>query len=90
MYRMWSKVLDCVVLKGGLKEMQKFNRYTRRDGGLYVCRVCGKRTRETGEGESSCLLCKNCYNRGALENDHNDYGHSKKVDNCPECEKILK
>lgn len=30
-------------------------------GSTYICRVCSKRTRETGEGESSLDLCKACY-----------------------------
>ena len=29
--------------------------------GCYTCRVCGKRTRETGHDESSCQLCAFCY-----------------------------
>lgn len=29
--------------------------------GCYECSDCGKQTRETGEGESSCELCLLCY-----------------------------
>ena len=31
--------------------------------GSYKCHGCGRSTRETGEGESSYNLCKNCMNR---------------------------
>lgn len=27
----------------------------------YHCQFCGKLTRETGDGEGSCLLCAACY-----------------------------
>jgi hypothetical protein len=41
-------------------------------GAVYTCVVCGKKTRETGDGESSCNLCKKCYYEGGLENEHSD------------------
>lgn len=68
-------------------EDKKFDKFTRQDGGLYVCRICGKKTRETGNDESGVQLCANCYDRCTLENDHNDYGHAQKEENCPVCEK---
>jgi hypothetical protein len=43
-------------------------------GAVYTCSVCGKKTRETGDGESSCNLCKKCYYEGGLENEHSDNG----------------
>jgi hypothetical protein len=36
--------------------------------GAYVCRVCGKLTRETGYGESSIRLCLKCYDEAGEEN----------------------
>jgi len=36
--------------------------------GCYTCLDCGKRTRETGECESGCQLCKECYELAGLEN----------------------
>ena len=29
--------------------------------GCYTCHDCGKLTRETGDGESNCELCRNCF-----------------------------
>lgn len=38
----------------------------------YICGCCGKRTRETGAGESSCDLCAFCYHEAGLENSLSD------------------
>ena len=43
-------------------------------GTVYTCFVCKKRTRETGDGESSCQLCKRCYEEAGYENEHSDNG----------------
>jgi len=56
-----------------------------RGSGCYKCRVCGKRTRETGEGESSIELCRRCYDEAGLENDHSDNGHFTLDEGCPTC-----
>jgi hypothetical protein len=40
--------------------------------GVYSCDICGKQTRETGHGESSCGLCVYCYEVGGAENSHTD------------------
>ena len=40
--------------------------------GVYTCECCGKRTRETGDGESFCQLCAKCYFEGGLVNEHSD------------------
>ncbi len=43
-------------------------------GTTYKCGVCGKNTRETGQGESSCDLCAFCYLESGLENSFSDGG----------------
>lgn len=43
-------------------------------GGIVVCRVCGKRTRETGRGEGGCELCAVCLEQAGDENSVSD-GH---------------
>lgn len=53
--------------------------------GAYTCNSCGKRTRETGEGESELQLCAACLDEAGLENEHWDYGHDEPVAGCPEC-----
>jgi hypothetical protein len=40
--------------------------------GCYTCRICGKKTRETGLGESDCQLCAYCCEASGLENNLND------------------
>lgn len=42
--------------------------------GVYVCSSCGRKTRETGEDESSVELCAYCYLEATLENELSD-GH---------------
>lgn len=37
-------------------------------GGVYVCRVCEKKTRETGHSESGAELCAFCFEEAGLEN----------------------
>jgi hypothetical protein len=54
-------------------------------GHMYTCRVCGKRTRDTGGGEDSCQLCWTCFEEGGLENEHSDSGHPQPVAGCPTC-----
>jgi hypothetical protein len=41
-------------------------------GAVYTCQNCGKKTRETGDGESSVGMCAKCYEEGGLENEHSD------------------
>ena len=53
--------------------------------GCYVCRVCGKRTRETGAGESSCELCLRCYEWAGIENHHSDCCSVHPDPACPIC-----
>ena len=42
--------------------------------GVYVCRTCGKRTRETGDYESEVGLCADCNALSGNENTLNDLG----------------
>lgn len=37
-------------------------------GGVYKCTSCGKKTRETGEGESSLGVCRACHEYMGWEN----------------------
>ena len=54
-------------------------------GPTYICSICKKRTRETGHDESSCELCKSCYLKELMINEHSDHGHDQPVDGCPSC-----
>jgi len=66
------------------RNVSKFQRSVHTDP-TYVCGACGKRTRETGEGESSVELCRVCYVYYGVSNTHNDAGHEGKVHECLEC-----
>lgn len=50
-----------------------------KDSGIYNCRVCGKQTRETGEGESECGggWCLDCYLRKQNIEEHEDGIHAQ-------------
>lgn len=39
---------------------------------VYTCGNCGKKTRETGHGESELELCAYCLREGLLENSLSD------------------
>lgn len=59
------------------------NRRFRRDpdpgsSGIFRCRVCSKRTRETGFDEAGVQLCKACLFASYRENSHSDNGHAGK------------
>ncbi len=41
---------------------------------VYTCGSCGIRTRETGEGESGCELCADCFYLCGEDNHYNDNG----------------
>lgn len=60
-------------------------------GTTYECRCCGKRTRETGEGESGVQLCARCYMIAGIENAHADGYHRVDRDgpdpDCPICQR---
>lgn len=57
--------------------------------GVYICRICGKQTRETGEGESDVRLCVDCWDSAGQENCHSDDGHEGSFEDCPICKKAL-
>lgn len=61
-------------------------RYDRfqRGSGLYVCKSCGKKTRETSGGEGGTQLCRRCFDKSSQENAHSDH-HEGAMSNCPEC-----
>jgi hypothetical protein len=54
--------------------VRKFQRNLGGNNSTYKCECCGKRTRETGLGESGLGLCAYCYDEGGLENSLQD-GH---------------
>lgn len=67
-----------------MKDKRRF----RRGSGRYICRACGKHTRETGEGESALQLCRQCQYEAELENEHFDdfHGDGKPHPDCPFCQ----
>jgi hypothetical protein len=48
----------------------------RSGSGVYVCRCCGIRTRETGSGEAGCELCVDCFEIAGIDNGINDDGRA--------------
>jgi hypothetical protein len=58
--------------------MKKYNTFNKsgagRVGGMIVCDLCGKQTRETGAGESQFKMCRFCIEECELENEYSD-GH---------------
>lgn len=60
------------------------NRF-KQGSGVYTCQGCGKKTRETGAGESNVDLCLGCFNDAGDENEHLD-GHTEPVKGCRFCE----
>lgn len=58
-----------------------------RGSGVYTCGRCGKRTRETGDGESSNELCRACLRICYWENHHSDECHDDKInfEDCQQC-----
>ena len=59
--------------------------YFQSGSGVYICSDCGKRTRETGDGESGCGLCVACFDEAGAEKHHNDC-HDTPVEGCRYCE----
>ena len=52
----------------------KMNNRFKIGSGVYVCRICKNKTRETGSDESSVELCAYCNEQALLENEYYD-GH---------------
>lgn len=46
--------------------MPRTDRFSK--GGVITCLVCGRNTRETGEGESSLEMCRFCIKENEWEN----------------------
>ena len=67
------------------------NRRFRRGRGVYVCCDCGKRTRDTGQGEESTDLCLACLRDAERENYHSDNSHGRDIDPkvCSQCKEDL-
>lgn len=51
----------------------RFQRGGMGHGSTYRCEICGKLTRETGDDESSVLLCAACYWNCQIDNLISDY-----------------
>ena len=66
-----------------MKQTIKFNAHTNQ--GTIICGWCGKRTWQEYQ-RTQCGLCKDCFHRSGLENEHLDYGHPEPVKDCPICE----
>lgn len=54
----------------------------------YVCKVCDKVTRETGDGEQGVQMCRSCFHIASQENSHAD-NHTGRMAECSECREYL-
>lgn len=55
---------------------------------MTTCRVCGKRTHSSIDGATDIQLCRECYEKAGLENEHSDGHHAGLPNkNCRECQK---
>lgn len=45
-----------------------------RNGNVYTCRMCGKRTRDTGNDEAGVELCYRCLKVAEADNAASDHG----------------
>lgn len=54
--------------------MFRDNRRFQQGASVYSCSLCGRRTRETGSGESQLEMCVDCFNLCSYDNEHNDEG----------------
>jgi hypothetical protein len=67
--------------------MNSDRRRFQKGSGVYTCRICKKKTRETGEGESNTDLCYRCYTIAGIENEHlNGYHRFIEDKDCPLCQ----
>ena len=65
-----------------------FDRFAR-GSGVYTCRLCGKRTRQTDPDSAGVGLCGKCYEHAGWENYHSDSGHKSHPDpKCPICKEL--
>jgi len=72
-------------MEGTERDNRRFQRSGFGGSGTYECRACGKKTRETGQDESSAHLCRECNAIGLTENTHSDFGHPGTDSECAEC-----
>lgn len=62
-----------------------------RGSATYKCIICGKQTRDTGQGEGSTVYdgegyCAKCYEEAGYENEHSDGCHEDEYEpKCPTC-----
>ena len=58
--------------------------------GCYTCRVCGRKTRSIGNGDSENIgLCDGCYNDEGELNEHTDGYHAvTPSQRCPRCQQV--
>jgi hypothetical protein len=68
-----------------MRKNSAFGRFTP----TYKCGVCGITTRETGDGESGCELCVDCFNLCSLDNGVNDDGRDPTVQEVAERERRI-
>lgn len=78
-----------------MEKSKRQNSYFGRGTGIFTCRVCGKRTRQTGNGDNEYVqLCVACYDYAGWENTHSDNGHDdldctdEQKKDCPICKGI--
>ena len=57
----------------------------RKGSSTYICRICGKLTRATGNGEEWQELCRTCDLMSGQENLHSDANHPGAFEDCPTC-----
>lgn len=58
------------------------HRRFRKGQSTYICRACGKRTRESQDCEGGVELCYECYEAAGQENTHSDSGHGGEFGCC--------
>lgn len=69
-----------------LDDQRRVARFQKNHGSpTYTCRICSKKTRNTGLGENSVEMCASCFKRETLRNEHGDYGHKTAIVGCPDC-----
>ena len=59
-------------MKRSSERLRAKRKHFQKGSGCYTCVECGKLTRETGECESGCQLCRKCYEIAGLENELQD------------------
>lgn len=65
--------------------MSNKNSLFAKGSGVYVCRLCGKHTRQTDPDSAAIELCGLCYEVAGIENQHSDDGHKGLIRDCEIC-----